>query len=614
MTPAISPGLSCPDEAVLLAAAAGEPLSPELRQHLADCESCRDRLEQIKIELELLRAAAAEESHATSTLAQPEQNETAEAQVSAAATDLGTSTEPHEPEATSMPAAIGKYLVVGRFPRTGQAEVYRVVHPGLARELVLKLSTEPIGPDGRHEIIEEGKILAELKHPALVQIYDLDFHDDRPYLVMEYVRGQTLEQVAEGRLKPHRAAALLAKVAGAVDYAHRHGIVHRDIKPKNILVDETGEPRLIDFGMARLRHAWSDDPGKPGGTFAFMPPEQARIESSEEQQKVGPRSDVFALGAVLYFLLTTKAPFAGRNIGECWDRARGCDFDRKALDEPKVPRDLRRICLKAMADKPADRFASAGEFQKELHRYVIRPRILASLSGGLILLTCLVLARSWFAIAPAGSQGQTVVIQQKPASGALAGDLIVRVWSRTNANKRDLKIDEPGALPLLPGEQVHLEAHINQPAHVYLMWIDGQGHASLLYPRDDDKYGAEPARDIARETVHSPAALDEGHKMTGPGGLETVLLLARRTPLLPGTNLVGLIGQLPPSPLRNVLEVARGGFDEGQPIEALRLGQHRGIDEEADKIDEPLLQLMERLRKEGQFDVIRPVRFAYRGE
>ena len=92
---------------------------------------------------------------------------------------------------------------------------------------------------------------------------------------------------------PRRAAAFVAKVAGAAAFAHRRGIVHRDIKPKNILVDEAVDPRLIDFGMARLRTAWSDDRREPdGGTFAFMAPEQARTESPEDRQNVGPRSDV----------------------------------------------------------------------------------------------------------------------------------------------------------------------------------------------------------------------------------------------------------------------------------------------------------------------------------
>ena len=128
-----------------------------------------------------------------------------------------------------------------------------------------------------------------------------------------------------------------------------------------------------------------------------MAPEQARIDSPEEQQKVGPRSDVFALGAVLYFLLTGKAPFRGENWREAWDRARRCDFDRKALDDPKVPRDLRRICLKAMAAEPADRFDSAEAFQKALERYLRGPAVRAAIAGvaGLALLGVL-----GYAVAP----------------------------------------------------------------------------------------------------------------------------------------------------------------------------------------------------------------------
>jgi serine/threonine protein kinase len=123
-------------------------------------------------------------------------------------------------------------------------------------------------------------------------------------------------------------------VASAAAFAHSRGVVHRDIKPKNILVDEAGEPRLIDFGMARLRTAWSDDRKESdGGTFAFMAPEQARMESEGDRQKVGPRSDVFALGAVLYFLLTSRAPFSGRTWTEAWDRARRCAYDGAALEE-----------------------------------------------------------------------------------------------------------------------------------------------------------------------------------------------------------------------------------------------------------------------------------------
>ena len=125
--------------------------------------------------------------------------------------------------------------------------------------MVLKLGRQPVGDDERASLVAEGRLLADLEHINLVRIYDLDFHNDRPFLVMEYVHGRNLEDYARDEpVTPRRAAELVAKLAGALAMVHRRGIIHRDIKPRNILIDEAGEPRLIDFGLARLRHAWSD--------------------------------------------------------------------------------------------------------------------------------------------------------------------------------------------------------------------------------------------------------------------------------------------------------------------------------------------------------------------
>jgi len=632
---------TCPDDAELLAAAAGEPMLEEVRSHLDQCLACRERLEQIRAELALLQhrvpadalapaTASAMASGPSVTDGDPHPSSSTRSWPSGAAgsadpEDAGSSaasngTDGGGPGDEPLPGAIGKYLVVGKFPPTGQADVFRVVHMGLAQDRVLKLARDPVELGGRSEIIKEGKILASLEHPHLVRVYDQNFLDDRPYLVMEYIRGRSLDQLAgEGLVKPRRAALLLAKVAGAVEYVHGHGIVHRDIKPKNILLDEAGEPRLIDFGMARLRHAWSDDPGTKGGTFAFMAPEQARFESPGDQEKVGPRSDVFALGAVLYYLLTGKAPFPGENWRESWDKARRCDFDRTLLGNPKIPRELRRICLKAMAENPSDRYASAGAFQKALKRYLVWPKVLAVAAG----LAGLILLGGWgYAMfAPVrerdGSQTSSPPIpipQPQAPTIALTGDLTIRVWSKNGAGKRGLKIDELGALPLVPGDQVHLEARLNQPAYAYLLWLDGQGKVTLLYPRDDGKYGSRPSSGSARDLVHSPEALDEGHPMNGPSGLETVLLLVARKPLPPGTDLAGLVGTFPTSPMHNPLELAVRGFDEGQPVVTIKIDQNRGIGEVPARIDDALLQLKERLTHQGRFEVIRWVRFAYRGE
>ncbi len=228
----------------------------------------------------------------------------------------------------ARPDAIGKYKVVGRIDGGGEADVYRVIHIKLGNDLVLKLSRQPVGTDDRSGLIEEGRLLVDLEHPNLVRIYDLDFHQDRPFLVMEYVHGRNLEDYARDEpVTGRRAAELVAKLAAVMDVAHRRGITHCDIKPKNVLMDGRGEPRLIDFGMARLRHGWSDLRHPTwGGTLAYMAPEQARLEID----RIGPRSDIFALGGVLYFLLTGLAPFSGKDQDEVWDRARRCDFEAGA--------------------------------------------------------------------------------------------------------------------------------------------------------------------------------------------------------------------------------------------------------------------------------------------
>jgi predicted Ser/Thr protein kinase len=629
--------LTCPDEAELLAVATGESISQELRAHLADCSNCRVRLEQFQAEVLLLREQPAEPRLAPATASEPASDpasagsradqphatapspnqpaETVEHPGTLPETDRGFACEVGDTGAAAGPASIGKYLVVGKFPVTGQAEVYRVVHPGLARDLVLKLAREPVGPGGQSELVEEGRILARLEHPHLVRVYDQDFLNDRPYLVMEFIPGRTLDQLArEEGLAPRRAAALVAKVAGAVAFAHRHGVVHRDIKPQNILVGESGEPRLIDFGMARLRHAWSDDPGRPGGTFAFMAPEQARIESPEEQKKVGPRSDVFALGAVLYDLLTGQAPFPGETWRESMDRARRCDFDRKALDDRKIPRGLRRICLKAMAEEPADRYPSAEALARSLTAFLRRPYQVAALA--LVLLIPAVAVGAWSQW-PGSSRPdpRPVVIPARPAPPAtLGGEMTLRVWSPGKEGKRGWKVgvDTPESLPVRQGEMIHSEAKLNQPAYVYLLWLDGQGKITPLYPWVDQDFAKLPAVIKAVSELHDPPELDKGWPVEGPSGLETILMLARRTPLPPGADLAAGIGTLPPAPLRNPQEVAVRGFDAGQPVDAIDLRLNRGPAKQAQQIDEPLLQLLEKLRP--HFDVTRAVRFAHQGE
>src|SRR5262249_17303710 len=153
--------------------------------------------------------------------------------------------------------SIGRYRVIGHLESGGQASVYRAAHPTLPRDLAIKIAHLPSTID--HSLLRsDAEILCELDHPTLVRVYDLDLHERRPFVAMEFVRGPTLRQLAEQAPPPARqAAAWVAEIARALESIHRRGVVHQDIKPSNLLLDESGRPRLIDFGLARWRHAWS---------------------------------------------------------------------------------------------------------------------------------------------------------------------------------------------------------------------------------------------------------------------------------------------------------------------------------------------------------------------
>jgi serine/threonine protein kinase len=516
------------------------------------CGACRLRVEQLREEVSAVRQAAHELPAAVgagSTTVAP-QGETANwpsgTERAGDASDSPESTSP-----SPRPECIGRYRIVGELDSGGQATVYRAVHPTLPRDLAIKIAHDSTSIDSSLLRLD-GEILCELDHSNLVRVYDLDLHEGRPFVVMEFVRGRNLKQIVEQSRPPAcQAAAWAADVARALEYTHRRGVVHQDIKPQNILLDDSGRPRLIDFGMARWRHAWSDGQAGPsGGTLAYMAPEQARGES----ERVGAPSDIFALGGVLYFLLTGGPPYEGKSRDELWRRAIHCDFDRGALRATGVPRRLERIVLKAMAAEPEGRYASACEMADALDAFLRRPRRLV-LQAGVLLLGALAFGiwSLWPRPAPVPTRNAQVEPSHEPsprgepaASSASARSsspslriesLQVALLSRTTGDPEG--IIGINAFAGRFAQDTRIQVRLSLPAYCFLIALNPDGSIQLCSPETP---ATAPSATTAIDFPSDPAS---GFGLTDGVGTQAFVLVASTQPLPPYAQWSRKLGGLP---------------------------------------------------------------------
>jgi serine/threonine protein kinase len=475
----------CPNEEELLAIASGDEPSAELRSHLQDCSRCLRKIDSLRGEVrELQRAFGSTEME---QLLSPPISPV----ISGPTPDL------HQGD---QPKTIGKYIVVGELGSGGQASVYRALHPTLDEQIVIKLSARSLdegASPANDRLVSEGRVLCQLKHPNIGRIYDLDFFQRRPFLVMEYVRGRSLDRYArDRRLTSAEIAVLGAKIARALEVAHRLGVVHQDIKPQNIIIDETDEPKLIDFGMARLTGAYADSSLQPlGGTIQYMAPEQARSDA----KKISGLSDVFALGAVLYFLLTGKPPFGGSKRDDNLARAQRGDFDRYALEKTDAPPRLKQIIFKAMAADPADRFASAGDLAaalEALDRAADRQKLLVR-----ALPVVLILAAIAF----------TFWLWPRPSPIPPGGQILITPDGHSTLD---------GNLPLATGQNIKIEGRVPRDMPAAVFWVGATGNVFLMpaaQVHDPDQF----------DHVISPGRLGT-IPVGGQPGTEFVLIVARR--------------------------------------------------------------------------------------
>jgi tRNA A-37 threonylcarbamoyl transferase component Bud32 len=265
--------------------------------------------------------------------------------------------------------SIGEYEIVEEIARGGMGVVYKARHVRLDRLVALKmvLASRLASKADVRRFYFEAESAAQLDHPNIVPIFDVGEDQGQPYFAMKLITGKSLAQhAAEIRGNMPRAAALVARVARAVHHAHERGILHRDLKPGNILIDEQGEPHVTDFGLAR-RHAEKEGMTQTGavlGTPAYMPPEQASGKG-----QVTTASDVYSLGAILYELLTGRPPYVGQNPVEVLLQVVQEDVISPRSVHGDVDRVLERICMKCLSRDPGDRYGSAADLALDLERW-----------------------------------------------------------------------------------------------------------------------------------------------------------------------------------------------------------------------------------------------------
>jgi serine/threonine-protein kinase len=265
---------------------------------------------------------------------------------------------------------IAGYEVEAMLGHGGMGVVFRARHLPLNRPVALKmlLSGTFASPPELARFQREAEAVAGLRHENIVRVYDVGDHDGRPYFTMEYVEGGSLAQKLAGAPQPARPAAqLVATLAEAVQVAHQSGIVHRDLKPSNVLLTADGTPKISDFGLARRLESGPGLTlsGIPLGTPSYMAPEQARGQT----HAMGPALDVYALGAILYELLTGRPPFRGETAEATIHEVITRDPVPPTRLNSKVPRDLDTICLKCLHKEPGRRYASAAALADDLRRF-----------------------------------------------------------------------------------------------------------------------------------------------------------------------------------------------------------------------------------------------------
>ena len=289
----------------------------------------------------------------------------------------GNPIPPNDAASAEQPKQIGRYRIEKVLGKGGFGLVYLAYDEQLDRLVAIKVphAKRIAKPEDAKAYLTEARTVANLDHPGIVPVHDVGSTEDCPcYVVSKYIEGTDLSaKLKQQRLKYREAAELVATVAEALHYAHKQGIVHRDVKPGNILIGKYGQLFVVDFGLALREENIGKGP-KYAGTPAYMSPEQARGEG----HRVDGRSDIFSLGIVFYELLAGRQPFRGDTQAELFEQVTSYEARPLRQYDDSIPKELERICHKAMAKRASERYSTAKDFGDDLRHFLAEQTVIPS--------------------------------------------------------------------------------------------------------------------------------------------------------------------------------------------------------------------------------------------